>query len=220
LKTQRTIGFLAITSVAVASFIGLFVVPADEYQGEIQRLLYIHVPTAWLAMLSFLVVFLMSMLYLVQRKLKWDVLAVSAVEIGVLSTALTLIVGSLYARPTWGIWWTWDPRLTTTALLLIIYIGYLIVRSMTEDPEQRARWAAVIGIIGFIQVPIVYLSVFWWRSLHQPPSSPRSMAAGFGLVLLLNLIAYTIAFTYLAMRRYKLGQAELALELAGPEEEK
>tara|TARA_Y100001001_G_scaffold160408_1_gene182985 strand:- start:329 stop:964 length:636 start_codon:yes stop_codon:yes gene_type:complete len=211
---------LAITSVAVASFIGLFVVPADEYQGEIQRLLYIHVPTAWLAMLSFLVVFLMSMLYLVQRKLKWDVLAVSAVEIGVLSTALTLIVGSLYARPTWGIWWTWDPRLTTTALLLIIYIGYLIVRSMTEDPEQRARWAAVIGIIGFIQVPIVYLSVFWWRSLHQPPSSPRSMAAGFGLVLLLNLIAYTIAFTYLAMRRYKLGQAELALELASPEEEK
>ena len=91
---------------------------------------------------------------------------------------------------------------------------------MTEDPEQRARWAAVIGVIGFIQVPIVYLSVFWWRSLHQPPSSPRSMAAGFGLVLLLNLIAYTIAFTYLVMRRYKLGQAELALELAGPEEEK
>ena len=219
MKTQRTIGFLAIASVAVASFIGLFVVPADEYQGEIQRLLYIHVPTAWLAMLSFLVVFLMSLLYLVQRKLKWDVLAVSAVEIGVLSTALTLIVGSLYARPTWGIWWTWDPRLTTTALLLIIYIGYLIVRSMTEDPEQRARWAAVIGVIGFIQVPIVYLSVFWWRSLHQPPSSPRSMAAGFGLVLLLNLIAYTIAFTYLVMRRYKLGQAELALELAGPEEE-
>ena len=171
-------------------------------------------------MLSFLVVFLMSLLYLVQRKLKWDVLAVSAVEIGVLSTALTLIVGSLYARPTWGIWWTWDPRLTTTALLLIIYIGYLIVRSMTEDPEQRARWAAVIGVIGFIQVPIVYLSVFWWRSLHQPPSSPRSMAAGFGLVLLLNLIAYTIAFTYFVMRRYKLGQADLALELAGPEEEK
>jgi len=180
------------------------VVPADEYQGEIQRLLYIHVPTAWLAMLSFLVVFLMSMLYLVQRKLKWDVLAVSAVEIGVISTALTLIVGSLYARPTWGTWWTWD----------------LIVRSMTDDPEQRARWAAVIGIIGFIQVPIVYLSVFWWRSLHQPPSSPRSMAAGFGLVLLLNLVAYTIAFTYLVMRRYKLGQDELALELAGPEEEK
>ena len=171
-------------------------------------------------MLSFLVVFLMSLLYLVQRKLKWDVLAVSAVEIGVLSTDITLIVGSLYARPTWGIWWTWDPRLTTTALLLIIYIGYLIVRSMTEDPEQRARWAAVIGVIGFIQVPIVYLSVFWWRSLHQPPSSPRSMAAGFGLVFLLNLIAYTIAFTYLVMRRYKLGQAELALELAGPEEEK
>ena len=220
MKAQRIIGVLAIFSVAVASFLGLFVIPADRLQGEIQRLLYIHVPTAWLAMLSFLVVFLMSMLYLVQRKLKWDLLAVSAVEIGVLSTALTLIVGSLYARPTWGIWWTWDPRLTTTALLLLIYIGYLIVRSMTDDPEQRARWAAVIGVIGFVQVPIVYLSVFWWRSLHQPPSSPRSMAAGFVLVLLVNLVAYTIVFTYLVMRRYRLGQAELALELAGPEEER
>ncbi len=218
MKGQRLLGLVAVVGVAVGSFWGLFVAPADALQGDVQRLLYVHVPTAWLAMLSFFVVFLASTLYLVQRKLRWDLLAVASVEIGVLCTALTLILGSLWAKPTWGIWWTWDPRLTTTALLLVIYVGYLIVRSMTDDPEQRARWAAVIGVIGFVQVPIVYLSVFWWRSLHQPPSSPRSMATVFGATLLLNLAAYTLAFTYLLLRRYRLARDELAFELAGPEE--
>jgi len=196
----------------------LFLVPADRLQGQVQRLLYVHVPLAWLAELSFFVVFLMSLLYLVQRKLEWDLLALAAAEVGVLCTSLTLILGSLWAKPIWGIWWTWDPRLTTTAILLIIYVGYLIVRSMTDDPDQRARWAAVIGVIGFVQVPIVYLSVFWWRSLHQPPSSPRSMAPAFAAVLMLNLAAYTVAFAYLVLRRYRLAQIHLELELRGPEE--
>jgi len=205
--------------VGLGTIAALFLVPADRLQGQVQRLLYVHVPVAWLAELSFFVVFLMSLLYLVQRKLTWDLVALAAAEVGVLCTSLTLILGSLWAKPIWGIWWTWDPRLTTTAILLIIYVGYLIVRSMTDDPDQRARWAAVIGVIGFVQVPIVYLSVFWWRSLHQPPSSPRSMATAFGAVLLLNLAAYTVAFTYLVLRRYRVAQINLELELRGPEEE-
>ena len=194
------LGAASLVTVAAGSVVGLFVVPA------------------WLAMLSFFVVFLMSMLYLVQRKLQWDLIAHASAEVGVLCTAVTLILGSLWARPTWGIWWTWDPRITTTAMLLIIYVGYLIVRSMTDDPDQRARWSAVIGVIAFVQVPIVYLSVFWWRSLHQPPSSPRSMASAIGLAMLFNLAAYTIAFSYLVLRRYRLAQGQLELELAGPEE--
>lgn len=218
---QRTLGLLSILSVAAGSAIGLFVVRADALQGEVQRLLYVHVPTAWVAMLSFFVVFLMSTLYLVQRKLKWDLIAAASVEIGVLCTALTLVLGWLWGRATWGDGggWTWDPRVTTTAVLLLVYVGYLVVRSMSEDPEQRARWSAVIGVIAFVQVPIVYLSVFWWRSLHQPPSSPRSMASAIGLTMMLNFAAYTIAFTYLLIRRYRLAQQELALELAGPEDE-
>ncbi len=218
---QKILGLLSIVSVAAGTAIGLFVVRADALQGEVQRLLYVHVPTAWIAMLSFFVVFLMSTLYLVQRKLKWDLVAAASVEIGVLCTALTLILGWLWGRATWGAGggWTWDPRVTTTAVLLLVYVGYLVVRSMSEDPEQRARWSAVIGVIAFVQVPIVYLSVFWWRSLHQPPSSPRSMASGIGLTMMLNFAAYTIAFTYLLIRRYKLAQQELALELAGPEAE-
>lgn len=216
---QKTLGLLALLSIAVGAVLALFVVPADGLQGEVQRLLYVHVPIAWVMMLAFFIVFLLSTLYLVQRKLAWDLWAASAAEIGVVCTALTLVLGSLWGRPTWGIWWDWDPRVTTTALLLPIYIGYLIVRSMTDDPDQRARWAAVVGIIGFVQVPIVYLSVFWWRSLHQPPSSPRSMASLFGAVLMLNFLAYSIGFAYLLLRRYRLAEGELALEMAGPEED-
>ncbi len=212
------LGWMAIVLIAVGSMLGLVVLPADALQGEVQRLLYVHVPVAWVMMLAFFVVFLMSILYLVQRRLKWDLLAVSAAELGVLGAVLTLILGTLWGRPTWGIWWAWDPRITTTALLVPIYTGYLVVRSMTEDPEQRARWAAVIGLIAFVQVPIVYLSVFWWRSLHQPPSSPQSMWSAYGLVMLLGFVAYTLAFAYLWLRRYRLAATELELELSGPEE--
>ncbi|WP_420441731.1 cytochrome c biogenesis protein CcsA [Candidatus Palauibacter sp.] len=212
------LGWVAIALIAVVSVLGLVVLPADALQGEVQRLLYVHVPVAWAMMLAFFVVFLMSILYLVQRQLKWDLLAVSAAELGVLGAVLTLILGTLWGRPTWGIWWAWDPRITTTALLVPIYTGYLVVRSMTEDPEQRARWAAVIGLIAFVQVPIVYLSVFWWRSLHQPPSSPQSMWSAYGLVMLLGFVAYTLAFAYLWLRRYRLATTELELELSGPEE--
>ncbi len=212
------LGWLAIALIAVGSVLGLVVLPADALQGEVQRLLYVHVPVAWVMMLAFFVVFLMSILYLVQRRLKWDLLAASAAELGVIAAVLTLILGTLWGRPTWGIWWAWDPRITTTALLVPIYTGYLVVRSMTEDPDRRARWAAVIGLIAFVQVPIVYLSVFWWRSLHQPPSSPQSMWSAYGLVMLLGFVAYTLAFAYLWLRRYRLAATELELELSGPEE--
>ena len=212
------LGWAALALIAVGSVLGLAVLPADALQGEVQRLLYVHVPVAWVMMLAFFVVFLMSILYLVQRRLKWDLLAVSAAELGVLAAVLTLILGTLWGRPTWGIWWAWDPRITTTALLVPIYTGYLVVRSMTEDPDRRARWAAVIGLIAFVQVPVVYLSVFWWRSLHQPPSSPQSMWSAYGLVMLLGFLAYTLAFAYLWLRRYRLAATELELELSGPEE--
>ena len=215
----RLFGWVAFAALFVGSTIALFVVPADAAQGQVQRILYIHVPSAWVAMLSFFVVFLMSALYLVQRRLRWDLIAASAVEIGVLFTGLTLALGMLWGKPTWGVWWIWDPRLTTTAILFVIYVGYLLVRSVSEDPDQRARWSAVIGIVAFVQVPVVYLSVFWWRSIHQPPSSPRSMASEFFLVLMLNFVAFTLFYFYLMMRRYRLAKMELELELREPSRE-
>lgn len=206
------LGAGALVAMVAGSAAGLLLVPADALQGQVQRLMYIHVPAAWLAMLSFFVVFVMSVLYLVQRDLRWDRVAASSAEIGVVFTALTLLLGSLWGRPTWGVWWTWDPRLTTTAILLMIYVGYLVVRSFADDPEKRARWAAIVGIVGFVDVPIVYLSVLWWRTLHQPPSSPRSMAGEFVNVLLLNVAAFTLLYIYLMVRRYRIAVAESHLE--------
>lgn len=212
------LGIAALLALLAGSFVGLFVVPADAAQGQVQRLLYVHVPTVWLAFLAFFVVFVMSVLYLVQRKLTWDLIAASSAEVGVLFTAMTLALGSLWAQPTWGVWWEWDPRLVTTAMLLMVYVGYLLVRSFADDPDVRARWAAVVGVTGFVQVPIVYLSVYWWRSLHQPPSSPRSMAGEFLAVLLLNVVAFTLVYVYLVYRRYQIAAAGLQLELRGPDD--
>jgi heme exporter protein C len=208
----NVIGIAAFAALLVGSFVGLFVVPADRMQGDIQRLMYVHVPAAWLAFLSFFVVFLMSVLYLIQRDLRWDRVAQSSAEIGVVFTVLTLALGSMWGKPTWGVWWTWDPRLTTTAIMLAIYVGYLAIRSFAEDQDKRARWAAIVGIIGFANVPIVYLSVIWWRTLHQPPSSPRSVSPEILWTLMLNLGAFTLVYVYLMMRRTRLAKLEGELE--------
>jgi len=208
----NVIGIAALALFLVGSFVGLFVVPADGMQGDIQRLMYVHVPAAWLAFLSFFVVFLMSVLYLIQRDLRWDRVAQSSAEIGVVFTVLTLALGSMWGKPTWGVWWTWDPRLTTTAIMLAIYVGYLAIRSFAEDPDKRARWAAIVGIIGFANVPIVYLSVIWWRTLHQPPSSPRSVSPEILWTLMFNLAAFTLVYIYLMVRRIRLAKLEGELE--------
>ena len=210
----KVLGVIAFLALAVGSVVGLFVTPADVAQGDVQRLMYVHVPAAWLAFVSFFVVFLMSVLYLVQRDLKWDRVAMSSAEIGVLFTALTLILGSLWGRATWGVWWTWDPRLTTTAILMAIYVGYLAIRGFADDLDQRARWSSVVGIIGFVNVPIVYLSVVWWRTLHQPPSSPRSVSPDILFALLLNLAAFSLVYVYFMVRRARLAAADEKLEEA------
>jgi len=205
-------GIAALVTMLIGSFVGLFVVSPDRLQGDVQRLMYVHVPAAWLAFLAFFIVFLMSVLYLIQRDLKWDRVAQASAEIGVVFTVLTLALGSMWGKPTWGVWWTWDPRLTTTAIMLAIYVGYLAIRSFADDPDKRARWAAIVGIIGFANVPIVYLSVIWWRTLHQPPSSPRSVSPEILWTLLFNLFAFTLVYVYLMMRRIRLAKLEGELE--------
>ena len=208
----NVLGIVALALLLVGSFVGLFVVPADSMQGDIQRLMYVHVPAAWLAFMSFFVVFLMSVLYLIQRDLRWDRVAQSSAEIGVVFTVLTLALGSMWGKPTWGVWWAWDARLTATAIMLAIYVGYLAIRSFADDPDKRARWAAIVGIIGFANVPIVYLSVIWWRTLHQPPSSPRSVSPEILWTLMFNLAAFTLVYIYLMMRRIRLAKLEGELE--------
>jgi len=211
-KVEKFLGICALLAMLVGSYVGLVVVPADAAQGNVQRLMYVHVPAAWLAFLAFFVVFVMSVLYLIQRDDRWDRVAASSAEIGVVFTVVTLLLGMLWGKPTWGVFWTWDPRLTTTAILLAIYVGYGALRSFADDGQKRARWSAIVGVIGFANVPIVYMSVTWWRTLHQPPSSPRSVAPDILWTLMLNLAAFTMVYVYLMVRRIRLARLEGELE--------
>ena len=209
---EKSLGVAALVAMLVGSYVGLVVVPADAAQGNVQRLMYVHVPAAWLAFLAFFIVFVMSVLYLIQRDERWDRVAASSAEIGVVFTVVTLLLGMMWGKPTWGVFWTWDPRLTTTAILLAIYVGYGALRSFADDAEKRARWSAIVGVIGFANVPIVYMSVTWWRTLHQPPSSPRSVAPDILWTLMLNLGAFTLVYAYLMLRRIRLAKLEGELE--------
>jgi heme exporter protein C len=209
---ERVLGWAALAALVVSAVLSLVVAPPDAAQGNVQRLMYVHVPSAWLAYLAFAVVFVASIAYLWTRRSRWDRLAAASAEIGVLFTALTIVLGSLWGRPVWGTWWTWDPRLTTTAVLLLIYVGYLAVRRITESPPRRARWAAVVGIVGFVDVPIVHLSVVWWRSLHQGPTVLRLGEPQIGgtmlAALLVGVAAFTLTYLYLMALRLRVGRLE------------
>jgi len=209
---ERTLGISAILALGVSAVLSLVVAPPDAVQGDVQRIMYVHVPAAWLAYLSFFVVFVASIAFLRTKKTRWDRVAAASAEIGVLFTALAIVLGMLWGKPVWGTWWTWDPRLTTTAVLLLIYISYLAIRRITDNPSRRARWAAVVGIVGFVDVPIVHLSVVWWRSLHQGSTVFRlgrpEIEGTMLLALLVGVAAFTVTYAYLMTLRLRVGRLE------------
>jgi heme exporter protein C len=160
---------LALPLLIIAWYQVFLVVPTERSMGTIQRIFYIHLPSAFLSFLAFFVVFVASLAYLITRRWHWDWVGVAAAEIGVLFCAAVLVTGPLWAKPVWGIWWTWDARLTTTLILFLIYVGYLLLRLYVIDAGRRARLAAVFGILGFLDVPIVYMANRWWRTQHPAP---------------------------------------------------
>lgn len=209
-RARTTVGRLlaaaAVTSAIASVSVGLLVAPPDAVQGESQRLMYVHVPAAWVGYLSFLVVLVASIGYLRRRDLRWDRWAQAAAELGVGLTALAIATGSIWGRATWGVWWTWDARLVTTAVLLVVYVGYLGVRGLGEDPDLNARRAAVVGILGFVNVPLVHFSVVWWRTLHQPPtvlapSADPPIAPAMAVALGLGVLAFTLLAAWVLLRR-------------------
>src|SRR5690349_23415265 len=207
------LGFLALAFIVVGLYYGLVKAPPDAYQGDVQRIMYLHIPSILTAYLSFFIVFVGSCLYLWKRERRDDILARSAAEIGVLFTALTIVEGSIWGRPTWGVWWTWDARLTLTAVLLMIFVGYLMLRSLIEEEDRAASVAAVLGVIGFLDIPLIHMSVYWWRTLHQPPSilqpnkAPwENIAWPLLIPLLINIAAFLLLLFYLLSLRYRLGE--------------
>jgi heme exporter protein C len=211
-------GWLAAGALATTVVIGLLLVPADGAQGDVQRIMYVHVPSAWLAYAAFFVTLLGSALYLVRRDLRFDRLAAASAEIGLLFTGLTIVTGAIWGKATWGKWWDWDPRLTTTAILFVIYAGYLLLRQSLVDRQRRARLSAVFGIIGFLNVPVVHFSVLWWRGLHQPPTIIRPGDPTIDHLLLAELLAsvasFTLAYLWLLRRRVNLEEARDTAEMA------
>lgn len=192
------------------------VAPTDAVIGHVQRVFYFHVPIAIMSFLAFFVVFIASLMYLFKRSPKWDAFAHASAEVGVVFVTLALISGIIWARPVWNTWWTWEPRLTTTLILWLIYVAYLMVRSYSPTQSKGAIYAAVVGIIGFVDVPIVYYSVVWWRSIHPSPvvgpfAKSDSLDSTMALVLLYSFITFVFFFAYMVMERMELRTTEEAL---------
>jgi heme exporter protein C len=208
----RVLGALALVGMAATVWLGLWVTPPDKVQGQLVRLVYIHPPIAWVALyLAFGTAALSSVLWLWPRTRSrfWDNLAAASMEVGTVFTALTLVTGSIWGRPTWGVWWAWDARLTSTALLLVLQLGYLALRRVPGDPDARARRCAVGAVIAGVDVPIVHFSVDWWRTLHQgatvlnPDLSP-TIHGIMAWTLLLAFVAMTLVFLWMLVVRYRI----------------
>jgi heme exporter protein C len=204
----KVLGAAAVVVLATGLYLGLAVVPPDAVQGEVQRIMYLHVPSIVTAYLAFFVVFCSSILYLWKRDLRFDAVAVSSAEIGVVLTGITLATGSIWGKSTWGVWWTWDARLTLTAILFTIYVGYLMLRAFAEEPQAGARYGAVLAIIGFLDIPLNHMAVQWWRTLHQPSSILRpggpSVAPVMLVPLAINFAGLILLYTYLLLERIRL----------------
>ncbi|MFZ4584342.1 MAG: cytochrome c biogenesis protein CcsA [Acidimicrobiia bacterium] len=212
-RTSTVLGVVALASMIVLAVLALAVVPADAQQGDAQRLMYVHVPTAWLAYLAFGVTTVASLLYLWPRtrRATWDRLAGASAEVGVVFTGLTLFLGAVWGKPIWGVWWTWDARLTTTAVLFFLYLGYLALRRIPGTQQQRAKRSAIAALIAFIDVPVVHMSVEWWRTLHQESTVLRpdpQISGSMAFTLVFSVVAFTLVYVWLMDVRYRLASLE------------
>jgi heme exporter protein C len=212
--TKRTLEFAAAGLLLTALVVGL-TVPPDAVQGDFQRIMYAHVPSAWLAYLAFGITMIGSIAYLVTSKLRWDRLAGASAEVGVVFTGLALATGMIWGKPVWGVWWTWDARLVLTAAMFFVYLAYLALRRGIDGLERRAKRSALFGIVAALQIPIVHFSVVWWRGLHQPPTILRpddpQIDGPLLFALLMGVFAFTVVYAALVRRRMDLALIEDSL---------
>ena len=203
----------AATMMAITLYLVFFYAPTDANLGVSQRILYYHVPVAILGLFSIVVVAVASAAHLITRREEWDSLAYSAAEIGVLLTSLGIVTGAMWAKPTWGIWWTWDPKLTLTLVLWFIYVGYLMLRAYGPKGSQGARYGAVVAIIGAIDAPIIYYAAELWRTTHPtlvigPAAESGGMDSSMAMVLLASMVAFALLYVYVLVERYALRRSE------------
>jgi heme exporter protein C len=208
------LGTLAVIALAVALVMAFGVAPRELTQGNVQRIMYVHVPAILVAYLAFAVVLVASIAYLARRWDAADRVAHASAEVGVLFTGINIATGALWGKPTWGTWWTWDARLTSVSIMFVMYLGYLLLRGAVEDRERAARFAAVVGIVAALNMPLVHFSVYWWRTLHQPASvlrpGPSALPGIFWTVVLVNVVAFALLYLYFVVKRARLLAEEAA----------
>jgi heme exporter protein C len=207
---------LGVALLGIGSYWGLAKAPGEVFMGDVQRIMYVHVPTAWNAMLTLTLAFVCALAFLFTSSWKWDSRLEAAIEVGVVLALLLCVQGAIWAKPTWGVWWDWDPRLTTTAVLVFAFGGILALRAFVDDPMKRAVWSAVACVIAFADVPIVYFSVKWWNSLHQAQSTPETVSKAFHWPLRINAFGILFLWTGLWSLRARVAALRLRGELAPP----
>jgi len=215
----KILDVLAFLSLVVATYFALIYAPTEAVMGEVQRLFYFHVGTAWVGMLGFMFAAGFGIVYLATKNLKWDVVSVAAVEISVMFFFLTIALGSIWARPVWNTWWTWDPRLTTAAITELIFIAYFMLRAGIEDPERRARFGAVYTILGGLSVPITFLAIRLFRTIHPvvfgtavEGQEQMAMTPDMRVAFVVAMIAFSIIFVDLFWHRIRIGQLHARVE--------
>jgi heme exporter protein C len=205
--------FLLLGAAAYASF---FIAPTDAKQGLIYRILFLHVASAWTGLTAFFICFVANVLYVLRRQPRWDWLGVAAGEVGLAFTTAVLVTGPIWAHPVWGIWWTWDARLTSTFVLWLLYVSYLILRTLIEEPDRRALLSALFGIFAFLDVPLVFGSIRWWRTQHPQPVVMGGPGSGLDplmyKVLFFSWFAMMALMTLLIRQRYRLEAMRSDLE--------
>ena len=217
------LGAVALLLVIAAAYASFFVAPTERTMGDIQRIFYFHVGSAWAAMDAFFVCFIANLLYVWKRQQKYDSLAVSCAEVGLVLTTVVLITGPIWAKPVWGIYWTWDARLTSTFVLWLLYISYLLLRSLIEEADRRALLSALFGIFAFIDVPLVFFSIRWWRTQHPAPVIMGGSGSGLdptmNKVFFFSVFAMHVFAAFLIVERYVLEQMRHDIELLQREAE-
>jgi heme exporter protein C len=218
-KASRVLGLLSLIGIGWLVLFGLVISRPDVTLGESVRLLYVHVPAAWMAYASFACTAFCGVMYLIPRtrSLAWDRFGAASAQVGLLFIALCLVSGMVWGKMTWGLYWTWDARLTLTALLAVLYVGYLAVRGLPATPHQRAKRSAIIAIVAFVDIPLIRVSVDWWRTLHQDasidldPTIDGSMA----FTLFVGAVSFTLVFAWLLLHANRVQMLEAAAETSG-----
>lgn len=210
---EHPVGAWGLLWLGIGCALGLFWAPKEVMMGEVGRILYVHVPAAWIAMVVFTVAFVGALGYLFTGKHAWDWTVEAACEVGVVLNALLLALGSIFAKPTWNTWWTWDPRLTASLVMMLTFIGVILLRGAVRDPDRRATWSSVSTIVAYLNIPITYMSVKWWASMHQMQSTPATMNPDMKFVLRICAWAFLMLSVWFIARRWRIAKANAEAEL-------